>query len=88
MKNLKPAFRNKKNFELFLKEIDRTGESRIREIMGDDYIDTPGFYSTEKKHYDNDIIEFMYHNMGSKQLESLREWWLNNVCTNKQLKSI
>ena len=75
----RPQFRNKKNFEMFLKEIDGMSEFEIREIMGDDYIDTPGFYKLEKKHYDNDIIEFMYQNMGGSELERLREWWLTNV---------
>ncbi len=75
----RPQFRNKKNFEMFLKEIDAMSEFEIREIMGDDYIDTPGYYKREKKHYDNDIIEFMYQNMGGSELERLREWWLTNV---------
>ena len=75
----RPQFRNKKNFEMFLKEIDAMSEFEIREIMGDDYIDTPGFYKREKKDYDNDIIEFMYQNMGGSELERLREWWLTNV---------
>ena len=75
----RPQFRNKKNFEMFLKEIDAMSEFEIREIMGDDYIDTPGYYKREKKHYDNDILEFMYQNMGGSELERLREWWLTNV---------
>jgi hypothetical protein len=75
----KPSFRNKKNFELFLKEIDAMGEFRIREIMGDDYIDTPGFYKQEKKDYNNDIMDFMLHNMGRKELDNLHDWWVENV---------
>ncbi len=77
----KPAFRNKKNFELFLKEIDGMGDYRIREIMGDDYIDTPGYYKLEKKDYNNDIIEFMTQNMGSESFKSLQEYWEKNVKT-------
>lgn len=73
-----PAFRNKKNFERFLVEIDGMGESAIRDIMGDEYIDTPGFYSEEKRHY-NGIMDFMTMNMGSEELARLKDWWLKNV---------
>lgn len=74
----KPAFRNKKNFERFLVEIDGMGESAIRDIMGDEYIDTPGFYQDEKKHYSG-IMDFMTWNMGASELQALKEWWLKNV---------
>jgi len=77
----KPEFRNKKNFEMFLREIDGMSEFEIREIMGDDYIDTPGYYKREKKYYDNDILEFMHQNMGRTELEGLYDWWLINVKT-------
>jgi hypothetical protein len=75
----RPQFRNKKNFEMFLKEIDGMSDAEIQEIMGDDFIDTPGFYKKERKYYNNDIIEFMHQNMGASELERLREWWLTNV---------
>lgn len=74
----KPTFKNKKNFERFLAEIDGMGESAIRDIMGDEYIDTPGFYKDEKKDY-NGIMDFMTWNMGSEELARLKEWWLKNV---------
>lgn len=77
--NKKPGFRNKKNFELFLKEIERKGQFEIEEIMGDNYIDTPGFYHLEKKHYNYDIFEFMSNNMGQNRLKELRVWWEKNV---------
>jgi hypothetical protein len=74
----KPTFKNKKSFERFLAEIDGMGESAIRDIMGDEYIDTPGFYKDEKKDY-NGIMDFMTWNMGSEELARLKEWWLKNV---------
>ena len=39
-----PRFRERKDFVRFLKEIDRTPEYAIKQIVGEDnYIDTPGF---------------------------------------------
>ena len=73
------GFKNTKDFEDFLEEIDGMGEAQIKKIMGKDYIDTPGFYQDEKENYDNDIIEFMISNMGSKEFEKLESWWENNV---------
>ena len=72
-------FKNTKDFESFLEEIDSMPESAIKKIMGKDYIDTPGFYQDEKEDYDNDIIEFMISNMGSKEFEKLQDWWESNV---------
>ena len=73
------GFKNTKDFEAFLEEIDGMGEAQIKKIMGKDYIDTPGFYQDEKEDYDNDIIEFMISNMGRKDFEKLQDWWENNV---------
>ena len=55
------------------------GDFNIKKIMGKDYIDTPGFYQDEKEDYDNDIIDFMTSNMGTKEFEKLKSWWENNV---------
>lgn len=63
----------KNNLEQFLIAIDATGESTLREIMGDEYIDTPGFYSMEGADYDS-IFDFMQHNMGLSRLETLIDW--------------
>lgn len=83
MKDKTPTFRNKKNFERFLVEIDSMSEYSIREIMGEEYIDTPGFYKEERREY-NGIVDFMEMNMGKGELGRLKEWWLKNV--NKSAK--
>lgn len=72
-------FKSTKNFEDFLEEIDGMGDIQIKKIMGKNYIDTPGFYSEEAENYDNDIIEFMTSNMGTKEFEKLQDYWENNV---------
>jgi hypothetical protein len=72
-------FKNTKNFEDFLEEIDGMGESQIKKIMGKDYIDTPGGYRDEAEDYDNDIEEYMISNMGKSSFEELKTWWENNV---------
>ena len=72
------GFKNTKDFEDFLEEIDGMGESQIRKIMGKDYIDTPGFYQDEKDNYE-DIIDFMISNMGDSEFKKLESWWENNV---------
>ena len=72
-------FKSTKDFEDFLEEIDGMGDFNIKKIMGKEYIDTPGFYQDEKEDYDNDIIEFMISNMGTKEFEKLKSWWENNV---------
>ncbi len=63
----------KNQLEQFLIAIDATPESVIRDIMGDEYIDTPGYYSEETEHYD-DIFDFMIANMGESNFERLVEW--------------
>lgn len=83
MKDKTPTFRNKKNFERFLVEIDSMSECAIREIMGEEYIDTPGFYKEERREYKG-IVDFMEMNMGERELDRLKEWWLKNV--NKSTK--
>ena len=75
----KPRFRQRKDFRRFLMEIDGMSEFAIREIMGDDYIDTPGYYRQEARHYNNDVMEFMEHNMGASELKRLREYWEKNI---------
>jgi hypothetical protein len=45
--------------------------------MGEEYIDTPGFYEFEKEHYSG-IFDFMQSNMGLSELERLIEWHDNN----------
>jgi len=72
------GFKNTKDFEDFLEEIDGMGEAQIKKIMGKDYIDTPGFYQDEKDNYE-DIIDFMISNMGDSEFEKLQDWWENNV---------
>lgn len=72
-------FKNTENFEDFLKEIDGMPESAIKKIMGKDYIDTPGGYADEAEDYDNDIMDYMLSNMGSKEFQKLQDWWENNV---------
>ena len=75
----KPRFRQRKDFRRFLMEIDGMGEFAIREIMGDDYIDTPGYYRQEARHYNNDVMEFMKLNMGASELKRLEEYWEKNI---------
>ena len=72
-------FKSTKDFLDFLEEIDGMGEEKIRKIMGNDYIDTPGNYKEEAKDYDNDIEEYMISNMGKKEFEKLLFWWGKNV---------
>jgi hypothetical protein len=75
-----PRFRERKDFVRFLKEIDRTSEGTIKEIVGEDnYIDTPGFYREEARHYDNNIEYFMEQNMGTSELARLKEYWENHI---------
>jgi hypothetical protein len=72
------GFKNTKDFEAFLKEIDSMPEAQIKKIMGKDYIDTPGFYEDEKDDYE-DVIDFMISNMGREDFNELKDWWENNV---------
>lgn len=75
-----PRFRERKDFVRFLKEIDRTSEYAIKEIVGEDnYIDTPGFYREEAKHYNNDIEYFMEQHMGTSELARLKEYWETHI---------
>lgn len=60
--------------EKFLIAIDTTGEGTLREIMEDEYIDTPGFYSIEGADYDG-VFDFMRSNMGLSQFGKLIEWY-------------
>ena len=73
------GFKNNKDFEKFLEEIDGMPEAQIKKIMGKDYIDTPGGYREEGDDYNNDIIEYMMANMGRKEFEKLQDWWTSNV---------
>ena len=75
-----PRFRERKDFVRFLKEIDRTSEGTIKEIVGEDnYIDTPGFYREEARHYNNDIEYFMEQHMGKSELSRLKEYWETHI---------
>ena len=75
---MKEGFKNTKDFEKFLEEIDGMGEFQIKKIMGEDYIETPGFYSDEKDDYD-DVIDFMTSNMGKSDFEKLKKYWETKV---------
>ena len=75
----KTRFRNRKDFRRFLCEIDGMPEFDVREIMGDDYIDTPGFYKQEARFYDNDVMYFMQQMMGKECLADLEDYWVKNV---------
>lgn len=47
--------KNLEHWKKFLRKMERTSEHAIRSIMGDKgYIDTPGFYQQERRHYNND----------------------------------
>jgi hypothetical protein len=76
--NVNEGFKNTKDFEKFLEEIDGMGESQIKKIMGKDYIDTPGFYEDEKEDYDG-IVDFMTSNMGKSDFEKLKKYWETHV---------
>jgi len=81
------GFKNTTDFEKFLIEIDGMGESQIRKIMGKDYIDTPGYYKDEKRHYDG-VEDFMRSNMGDSEFEKLESWWENNVAESVVTESV
>ena len=70
------GFKNTKDFEAWLEEIEGMPERQLRKIMGKDYIDTPGFWAEEKDDYEN-IIDFMISNMGN--FDELEDYWENNV---------
>lgn len=72
-------FKATKDFEEFLEEIDGMPEVRIKRIMGNKYIDTPGGYRDEADDYDNDIVEYMISNMGRKEFEKLKAYWDTNI---------
>ena len=76
--SLNEGFKNTKDFEKFLEEIDGMGESQIKKIMGRDYIDTPGFYSDEKDDYDG-IIDFMTSNMSKSELDLMQSKFAKEV---------
>ena len=66
-------FKNTKNFEKFLKEIDSMSEFDIKKIMGKDYIDTPGGYTEEKGDYAG-IEDYMISNMGKQDFNKLKQY--------------
>lgn len=72
-------FKSTKDFLDFLEEIDGMPENRIKRIMGNKYIDTPGGYRDEADDYDNDIEEYMIANMGRKEFDKLKTYWETNV---------
>ena len=63
----------KDRLEEFLIAIDGLDEGTIREIVGDEYIDTPGFYLQEGDNYDG-VFDFMRSNMGLSEFGRLIEW--------------
>jgi predicted acetyltransferase len=73
------GFKNTKDFEDFLEEIDAMGEYDIKKFMGRNYIDTPGGYRDEADDYDNDITKYMISNMGLTEFNELKTYWENNV---------
>jgi hypothetical protein len=81
------GFKNTEDFEAFLEEIDGMPESAIKKIMGKDYIDTPGGYADEAEDYDNDIMDYMLSNMGSKEFFRLQDWWETNVAESIVIES-
>jgi len=75
------TFKNKKNFDKFLCEIDAMPQSIIESIIGvENYIDTPGFYKEEKRQYKG-IQDFMLSNMGTEEFNRLKLYWETNVKT-------
>ena len=81
-------FKSTKDFEEFCEEIDGMPESRIKKIMGKDYIDTPGGYRDEAEDYDNDITEYMISNMVRKEFEKIQESNVaESVVTEAEIKS-
>lgn len=67
-------FRNKKCWKKFLIEIDTIDERSIRKIMGNDYIDTPGFYKDSYRKYKG-VEDFYFHNMSQEMIKKLQDWW-------------
>ena len=63
----------KDRLEEFLIAIDGLDEGTIREIVGDEYIDTPGFYRQEGDNYDG-VFDFMRSNMDISEFGRLIEW--------------
>jgi hypothetical protein len=73
------GFKNTKDFEDFLEEIDAMREYDIKKFMGNNYIDTPGGYRDEADDYYNDITKYMISNMGLTEFNKLKTYWENNV---------
>lgn len=71
-------FKSIDNFSKFLVEIESMSEDEIREIMKEDYIETPGFYLEECDNFES-VDVFMEENMYSDDLHNLHEWWMSNV---------
>lgn len=79
--------KKKISFKRFLFKIDRLGEYSIRSVMGDEYIDTPGNYSQERKDYSS-IFDYYKSNMGSKDFLKLRKWYQTNTNKVKEIMKI
>lgn len=80
----KRELKSYEEFGIFLIKLERMPESAIEKIMGDDYIDTPGFYDREKHLYGT-VFEFMSYNMGEVELNRLEQWYIKNP---KKVKKI
>ena len=68
-----------KKTDIILKKIESTSEWKLREIMGNNYIDTPGFCNTkeELKNYSG-IQDCMLSNMGESEFNKLKNWIKKN----------
>lgn len=65
--------------ENFLISIDSKTEAAIRQVMGSEYIDTPGYWSQDKDTGEYaDIFDFMVRNMGKSEFDLLVKWYTDN----------
>lgn len=67
---------SERQFETFLRRIERTSEQKLRELLkrkGYDYVDTPGFYHQEAKYYHGDVVYFFKQNAGQDVIDFYRK---------------
>lgn len=76
-------------FADFLVTIDSIPESTLKEIMGDEYIDTPGSFLSEAEaagiNTDEDVFEWFAANMGRETFNDLEKWFDGNENKVKQI---
>jgi hypothetical protein len=74
-------------FEDFLVKMDSIPEAQLKDIMGDEYIDTPGNFAEESAEAEEkgeglssveDVKEWFSSNMGRETLNDLEEWFEAN----------